>query len=471
MRTIDLNADLGELDDGSLDAAVMPCISSANIACGGHAGNPDSIRRTIRLAKTHGVAIGAHPGYPDRENFGRVSMEMPGDGLARLVRGQVEACMAIAAEEGALVRHVKLHGALYNDLADDYERSLAVCSALAGLDARLRFIAFSNSAAARAAEDAGLVAVHEVFADRAYTSEGRLVPRTEPHAVIHDESVCLAQVEMMVMRQRVPAEGERLLPIQADSVCVHGDHPSAVAFAARLRAFFERQRIAVRPAGEHRFSFDRLGEGALLARLPARICRSTHRAIRALHHAVEREGIAGIRELVPCYAELRIDFDPAIVDADTLRERVGALGVVLDAVVLPQPRSVEVPVCYDGPDLAIVARHTGLDEDEVVRRHSTPGYQVYMLGFVPGFAYLGGLDPRLATPRLPTPRVAVPAGSVGIAGCQTGIYPLATPGGWNIIGHTPLRLFDPAAERPFHFEPGDQVRFVPIPRRGDAAKA
>ncbi|VGO15145.1 Kinase A inhibitor [Pontiella desulfatans] len=458
MRTIDLNADLGELDDGSLDAAVMPFISSANIACGAHAGTPETMRRTVRLARQHGVAIGAHPGYPDPGNFGRTSMALSIDELCAVVCGQVALLKSIAAGEGATVRHVKLHGALYNDLASDYGRSLALCRSIQRLDPALRLIAFSNSATARAAEDAGLVAVHEVFADRAYTSEGRLVPRSQPGAVIHDESASLAQVEMMVLRQKVPTVGSTLLPIQADSVCVHGDNPSAIAFVASLRKFFEKQGIAVQQAGEHRFSFSPLGERSLLARLPSRIAKSTHRRIRGLQLALE--GTAGIRELVPCYSELKIDFDPSRVSFDELRHRIEELPE--GAAGLPKPRLVEVPVCYDGPDLSLVAQHNGLSVVDVVRLHGESVYWVYMLGFAPGFAYLGGLDARLATPRLESPRLSVPAGSVGIAGNQTGIYPLASPGGWNIIGRTPLTLFNPAAEKPFLFDPGDEVRFVPV---------
>jgi UPF0271 protein len=462
MRQIDLNADLGELENAALDAAVMPFISSANIACGGHAGDAESMRRTIRLAMDHDVAVGAHPGYPDRESFGRSSMDLSVDELGREIGGQIKRLLGIAEEEGAVVRHIKLHGALYNDLADDYARSLAICRAIAGIDSGFRLIAFSNSATARAAEDAGLIAVHEVFADRTYTTEGKLTPRSQPGAVIHDESASLSQVEMMVLQHKVPVEGDRLLPIQADSVCVHGDNPSAIQFVSNLRDFFERQRIAIRPAGDHHFSFAHLGEGALLARLPSRICRSTHRAVRALQHAIERDGLDGIRECVPCYSELKIDYDPAVICSKELQERIGALSVELDPAVLPPPRMVEVPVCYDGEDLGGVARHNGLTEEEVIARHSAPPYLVYMLGFSPGFAYMGGLDPKLITPRLETPRISIPAGAVGIAGSQTGIYPVGSPGGWNIIGRTPLTLFDPDSKHPFLFESGDEVRFVPV---------
>ena len=455
---IDLNVDLGELDDASLDAAVMPFISSCNIACGAHAGNPDTIRRTVHLAKQHGVAIGAHPGYPDRNNFGRVSMEFHIADLCGLIRDQILLLKQIAEREGAGVYHVKLHGALYNDLAFDYERSRAVAETVFGIDPELRFIVFSNSETARAAEDAGLVVVHEVFADRAYTADGRLKPRSEPGAVLHDEQDCLAQVFRFV-------SGHAGIP--ADSICVHGDNPSAVQFVSRLREFFGSKKITVESAGKLEFKFCSLGERSLLAMLPPVIAKSTHRRIRALQSALK--GCEGITELVPCYAELKVDFDPAVIPFDELCGVIAALK--LDCITLPEPRLVEVPVYYDGEDLDRVARHNGLSEDEVIRRHSETTYLVYMLGFSPGFAYMGGLDKQLVTPRHESPRVSVPAGSVGVAGNQTGIYPVESPGGWNIIGRTPLKLFDPSAEKPFLFEPGDEVRFVngaPTERRPPA---
>jgi KipI family sensor histidine kinase inhibitor len=446
---IDLNADLGELADGWSDAAVMPFISSCNIACGAHAGNPEIIRRTLRLALESGVVIGAHPGYPDPGNFGRISMEFQILELCALIRDQVLLLKRIAEEEGASVRHVKLHGALYNDLADDYERSLAVSKTLYSIDPDLRFIVFSGSETARAAEDAGLVAVHEVFADRAYTTDGKLKPRSEPGAVLQQEAACLKQAARFV-------DGSSGL--LADSICVHGDNPSALQFVSNLRNFFKQGNIECASAGGLTFSFTPLGEGSLLAQLPSRIAKSTHRKIRALQLALE--GFDGVLEMVPCYAELKIDFDPAVLSIDELQRQIEQLE--LNSADLPVPRLIQVPVVYDGEDLTRVAQHNGLTEAEVIRLHSESTYLIYMLGFSPGFAYMGGLNLKLATPRLETPRVSVPAGAVGIAGNQTGIYPVESPGGWNIIGRTPLSLFDPAAENPFLFEAGDEVRFVPI---------
>jgi KipI family sensor histidine kinase inhibitor len=190
----------------------------------------------------------------------------------------------------------------------------------------------------------------------------------------------------------------------------------------------------------------------------------------AMHAAVARatralEGIRGLRNLHPGYASLLVDFDPRLLT------RSSAEALVRDALdrhaadPAPDPRHVEIPVVYGGkhgPDLEAVALHTGLSPDRVVELHAAAEYFVYFVGFSTCFPYLGGLPAELATPRLPAPRKHVPAGSVAIGGAQAGVYPLASPGGWRLIGRTPLALFDPAATPPPRLRMGDRVRFIPI---------
>ncbi len=190
------------------------------------------------------------------------------------------------------------------------------------------------------------------------------------------------------------------------------------------------------------------------------------------HHQVLRLAQAladmplGVRNLHPAFASVLVDFDPrrctqAQIES-LIRERLAASETISHG----ERRLIEIPVRYGGefgPDLAEVARHTGLSPERVVELHSSAEYLVYFLGFSPGFPYLGGMPPELATPRLPAPRRRVPAGSVAIGGAQTGIYPLESPGGWRLIGRTPLRLFDAAAEPPALLAIGDRVRFVPVP--------
>ena len=187
----------------------------------------------------------------------------------------------------------------------------------------------------------------------------------------------------------------------------------------------------------------------------------------ALFRLLQERRDSRIRNLHPGYASLLIDFDPLRMTHEELRRLVEELSAGEAGGGAPSGRVVEIPVCYDaelGPDLAELAAHAGLPVEQVVKQHSAPLYSVYFLGFSPGFAYLGGLPEALHMPRLATPRKRVPAGAVGIAGSQTGVYPVDSPGGWRLIGRTPQRMFDPQADPPTRLQPGDSVKFVPINR-------
>lgn len=173
----------------------------------------------------------------------------------------------------------------------------------------------------------------------------------------------------------------------------------------------------------------------------------------------------GVLNLQPAYTSVLVKFDPSRTSHSKLETEINQALSRIDEVSLPEPRVREIPVCYGGefgPDVQALAELHNISTEEVVHLHSSASYAVYFLGFVPGFAYLGGLPERLATPRLATPRKSVPAGSVAIGGNQTGVYPTSTPGGWRLIGKTPLKLFDPSAAHASFFELGDKVRFVPI---------
>lgn len=203
-----------------------------------------------------------------------------------------------------------------------------------------------------------------------------------------------------------------------------------------------------------------LGDAALLCELPAPATLAQQQRIWAL--AEQARQWPGVGETLPGMNNLTLTFDPTAIDLDTLTAQVLQAWPKLSTGAI-DGRLVEIPVAYGGefgPDLADVAAHTGLTPAEVVRRHSGGEYIVYLLGFLPGFAFMGGLPPELATPRRAEPRTAVPARSVGIGGEQTGIYPLVSPGGWQLIGQTSLALFDPTAASPTLLRPGDRVRFV-----------
>jgi inhibitor of KinA len=216
-----------------------------------------------------------------------------------------------------------------------------------------------------------------------------------------------------------------------------------------------------------------LGDRAVLIHLGDAIDEAIHRRVRAVSARLAARPVPGTIEVVPAFASVAVHYDPARVpngqpdSAPYVRFAAAIEAAVanLGEESLPAPRSVDIPVCYGdryGPDLGEVAERHGLGPDEVVRLHSAATYRVYMLGFAPGFAYLGGLPDAIATPRRPEPRTAVPAGSVGIGGNQTGIYPLVSPGGWQLIGRTPLRLFDASRSSPTLLAVGDVVTFRPI---------
>src|SRR5450756_290608 len=207
------------------------------------------------------------------------------------------------------------------------------------------------------------------------------------------------------------------------------------------------------------------GDSCWLVAVGSDVSPSTSACVHALRRAAEALRPAWLVETVPGYCTLGLIVQPLHVSRGEVEEFVSRAVRNVTAAPPIQPRTVTIPVCYGGaygPDMQVVCRCSGLSEQEVVQRHAAASYQCSMLGFLPGFPYLTGLDPMLATPRLATPRATVPAGSVGIAGAQTGVYPVSSPGGWNIIGRTPLTLFDPAREQPSLVQAGDVVRFFPI---------
>ncbi|HJY78262.1 MAG TPA: 5-oxoprolinase subunit PxpA [Burkholderiales bacterium] len=248
MTTIDVNCDMGESYGAwkmGSDAAVMPFVSSANIACGFHGGDPATIRGTVRLAVDHGVAIGAHPSLPDLQGFGRRVMKISPQDMYDLVVYQAGAVEAFARAAGARLHHVKCHGALYNMAANDEGLADAMARAVRDLGGGVMLYALSNSKMMKIGQQSGLRVAGEVFADRGYADDGTLAPRGTPGAMIEDAGVAAERAVAMVEKRVVTSLSGKVIPVSPDTLCLHGDQPGAVTFAKAIRQAFAERRLDV----------------------------------------------------------------------------------------------------------------------------------------------------------------------------------------------------------------------------------
>lgn len=249
MPEIDFNSDLGEgfglyrLGD---DQAVLAQITSANIACGFHAGDPRIMRQTVAAAVAAGVAVGAHPSFPDLQGFGRRKMSLSPDEAYECVLYQVGALSGFATAQGTTLQHVKPHGALYNQAAADPALAGAICEAVRDFDPNLYLYGLANSTLTDAGEALGLKVRHEVFADRTYQADGTLTPRSQANAMITDAEQAVAQVLCMLREGHVVAVDGTRVPVRADTLCIHGDQPGAAAFARAIRQALTREGVNVR---------------------------------------------------------------------------------------------------------------------------------------------------------------------------------------------------------------------------------
>lgn len=249
MTTMDLNSDLGEsLGAWTMgdDAAMLDIVSSANVACGFHAGDPAGILATLKAAHARGVSVGAHVAYPDLLGFGRRNMDVASADLVADVIYQIGALQGLAQAAGTRITYVKPHGALYNTIAHDSAQALDVITAIRDVDANLALVALAGSPLVRWAQDAGLRVIAEAFADRAYTPQGALVSRREPGAVLHDSALVASRMLRLVRDGVVEAVDGSLARVQAQSICVHGDSPGAVEMARAVRMALESDGVVVR---------------------------------------------------------------------------------------------------------------------------------------------------------------------------------------------------------------------------------
>ncbi len=248
MKTLDLNCDMGEgfgawkMGD---DTVLLDHVTSANIACGFHAGDPGTLHRTVELALKKGVAIGAHPSLPDLQGFGRRRMNVSAAEAYDMVLYQISALAGFATACGGRLAHVKPHGALYNMAAKDGTLAQAIAQAVKDFDPRLVLFGLAGSELVRAGEQAGLKTANEVFADRTYQPDGSLTPRTQPDAMIHDPDAAIAQVRRMIEEGKVKSMNGPDIVVRADTLCIHGDEPGAVEFARRIRAALDADGVRV----------------------------------------------------------------------------------------------------------------------------------------------------------------------------------------------------------------------------------
>jgi 5-oxoprolinase (ATP-hydrolysing) subunit A len=240
---IDLNADVGEGFHN--DAALMPFISSANIACGYHAGNKETIKATIALCLQHGVAVGAHPSFPDKENFGRKEMWPSPQEIKELLLEQLAILTEACHQLGATLHHVKPHGALYNMSAKDRELAQMIAETIYGFNPHLKLYGLSGSHSIAEGVMAGLGTVAEVFADRTYRDDGSLTPRTQPNAIIQDEAQAIEQAMNLAVNQQVKTMSGATIPLLAESICLHGDTPHAVSFTRLIHQNFQQLGINI----------------------------------------------------------------------------------------------------------------------------------------------------------------------------------------------------------------------------------
>ncbi len=246
--SIDLNCDLGEyelLSDAANDAAIMPYLSSCNVACGGHAGNRQVIEHTVALARAAGVHVGAHPSYPDRVHFGRRPMTLPEHELRASIREQLRLVKTVVEAQGERLWHVKPHGVLYNQAAADYDLALLLAEEVAAVDAELLFFGLAQSQLAEAAAAVGLRFVAEGFADRAYTAAGHLVPRSEPGAVIADVSLMTQRVVDWLHHGTIETATGSTVKLAIETLCLHGDHADSLVTAKSLYAAIQQVGVSI----------------------------------------------------------------------------------------------------------------------------------------------------------------------------------------------------------------------------------
>lgn len=438
-----LNIDLGELPDEPPELAALA--GWVNVACGGHAGDDASMRETVRRAAGR---IAAHPSWPDRPGFGRRSLALSPGSLRETVAAQCDALARVARAAGRGVDGVKPHGALYHDADRDPALAEAlVAGAIDALGPGKALLGPPQGHLLAAARAAGMEPWREGFADRGLDAAGRLLPRGTPGALLATPEAAASQAAALLETGAF------------DTLCVHGDTPGAVAIARAVAGTLARYALA--DTGS--IPVEAVGAALLYPLPPPLLVDGARRrgVIDALRALPDARDVALTDRVVGMWWEddrgATQATDP--IPAADRAQRVGALLSGLAGHRPPALRAHVFPTLYDGADLGSVARLLGVSPEALVRRHAEATWEVRFLGFLPGFAYLESPGWTWDLPRRAHPRPRVPPGAVALAGRRCGVYPIASPGGWNLIGRVVgVSLFDEALGA--RLGAGDRVRFV-----------
>ena len=458
---IHINCDVGE--GVGNEEILMPYISACNIACGGHAGNAETMQEIVLLAKKYQVEIGAHPSYPDRENFGRISVDMASAEFIKKIQQQISNLEEIVALHDAKITHIKPHGALYNDVAKSEEKAQLFLKAISKYKDKYKLYIPFNSTIETEAKKQNFQVVYEAFADRNYNDDLTLVSRKKDRAVLTKIGEIIPHVSRLKKEQKIQTISGKKCILKSDTFCVHSDTISAIEIVQQLHTYFNVENEVEKPEFPH---YKPYGNNGLLLTWANKMTSEVLNSVLDYQQKIKTFNIKVILDVIKSNNSLLIICDNKKVNFKTLQHLLEWL--FLKNSVKMQPRKPicwEVPVCYDknfGIDLEEIAQKNKLTIAEIIKLHTAQNYQVYSIGFLPGFLYLGGLDKRLHINRKPTPRLEVKKGAVGIGGIQTGIYPKSSPGGWQILGNSPLNFFDVSSEKPCFANAGDFIKFVSI---------
>jgi KipI family sensor histidine kinase inhibitor len=461
-RIISLNADLGEHPGDSV--ALADIITTANVAGGGHAGGGELLTETIATCAHHDIQIGAHPSYPDRENFGRTSLwtSIDHEILRASIIEQIHAVQDAAALHGRALSHVKAHGALYNDaMANNDVASFLLEAITSATPTGTPVFGMPGSALERAARAVNVPFVAEGFMDRAYEDSGLLVSRTVPGAVLQDAAEATTHVLSMVLDHTVTSINGNRVALNVRTVCVHADTPGAAVTVRTVRTALETQGVTITAfAAPTSATVAHFGDSAyLISDLPEMDLAAFAEAItNTVPGSVARPGLDSVLVSFPHAGDI-----PVLEHLSDIISGIGRTASTAHGTMHT------IPVRYDGADLEGIAVTLGVAPDDIVAAHTNTLYRVALIGFAPGFPYLVPVDPTTPSAqllaqvgRLATPRTAVPAGSVAIASAMSAIYPSSMPGGWNLIGHSDATLFDAASNNPSLLRAGDRITFKEI---------